>query len=70
MMTLEINGELVDVTLRSAESLRDLLVFLGQKSDQVIVEINGELYRESAFDEVILKPLDRIEILHFIGGGL
>ncbi len=35
----------------------------------VIVEYNLEVVSEEVWSEIVLKEEDRLEILHFVGGG-
>ena len=37
--------------------------------DLVVVERNGEILQRAAFDVVEIEPDDRLEIVHFVGGG-
>jgi thiamine biosynthesis protein ThiS len=47
----------------------DLLRERGQHERLVVVEINGVIVRRSAFESTMISPGDRIEIVHFVGGG-
>ena len=42
---------------------------LGLKADRVAVEVNGEIARKSNWAEVQVRSGDRLEIVHFVGGG-
>ena len=68
-MTVEItlNGE----TRRLAQpiSLRGLLDSLGLDPAKIAVERNLEIVPRSTYGEVALSHGDRLEIVHFIGGG-
>ena len=66
-MTLTINGE-----PRSFAGLADvagLVRALGLDGRKVAVERNLEIVPRSAYGETPLTDGDRIEIVHFIGGG-
>ena len=66
-MTLTINGE-----PRSFASLRDvagLVAALGLDARKVAVERNLEIVPRSAYGRTPIADGDRIEIVHFIGGG-
>jgi len=39
------------------------------KSDRVAVELNGEIVRRSTWAETQVRGGDRLEIVHFVGGG-
>jgi thiazole synthase len=68
-MTVEItlNGEArrLDAPL----SVRGLLESLGLDPAKIAVERNLEIVPRSTYGEVALGPGDRLEIVHFIGGG-
>jgi thiazole synthase len=68
-MALEItlNGE--TRRLDKASSVRTLLESLGLDPAKIAVERNLEIVPRSAYGEVALAHGDRLEIVHFIGGG-
>lgn len=70
-MKLQINGEEREF-LPSAGSftLTALVEQLGMKSDRVAVELNREIVPRDRWPETALKDGDRLEIVHFVGGGL
>jgi sulfur carrier protein len=51
-------------------SLEQLVGELGLKGDRVAVEHNGEIVRRASWAETTLNPGDRLEVVHFVGGGL
>ena len=66
-MQLTVNGE-----ARSFEGLADiagLVAALGLDGRKVAVERNLEIVPRSAYGKTPLADGDRIEIVHFIGGG-
>jgi thiamine biosynthesis protein ThiS len=66
-MTLTVNGE-----TRSFQGLSDLAALvaaLGLDPRKVAVEKNLEIVPRSAYQATALAEGDRIEIVHFIGGG-
>jgi thiamine biosynthesis protein ThiS len=66
-MNLTVNGE-----LRRFEALAfvtDLVAQLGLGARKVAVERNLEIVPRSAYGRTALADGDRIEIVHFIGGG-
>jgi thiamine biosynthesis protein ThiS len=67
-MTLTINGE--NRTLVSAESLGALVEQLGMKSDRVAIELNREIVPRDLWEQTSLRDGDRLEIVHFVGGGV
>lgn len=69
-MQLLINGqqrEFAELTERSAVS--DLLTALSLKSDRIAIERNGEIVSRATWDETKLCEGDKIEVVHFVGGG-
>src|ERR1700736_918552 len=68
-MALEItlNGE--TRRLDKASSVRTLLESLGLDPAKIAVERNLEIVPRSRYGEVALGHGDRLEIVHFIGGG-
>jgi len=50
-------------------SLTSLVVELGLKADRVAIERNGEIVPRSEWGSVALQNNDRLEMVHFVGGG-
>jgi sulfur carrier protein len=70
-VTLTLNGQSrVFTTLPESPKLADLIQDLGLKSDRVAVEHNGEIASKPAWSEISLADGDRLEIVHFVGGGV
>jgi thiamine biosynthesis protein ThiS len=65
-MQIQLNGQ---TTTTEAATLAALVEELALKADRIAVELNGEIARRAAWPELALKPADRIEIVHFVGGG-
>lgn len=66
-MTLTINGE--DRDFENVSTLSDLVSRLGMKPDRVAIELNRDLIRRDRWPETKLSSGDRLEIVHFVGGG-
>ena len=66
-MNITLNGE--DRVLDSAKTLSELVESLGLDVRKVAVERNMEIVPRSAYGATNLADGDRIEIVHFIGGG-
>lgn len=66
-LDVTINGE--EQTLEPGLSLADLLVTLGITKGKVAIERNLEIVPRSLYSETMVKDGDRLEIVHFIGGG-
>jgi sulfur carrier protein len=50
-------------------TLAALVETLGMKSDRVAVELNREIAPRDSWSQIALKDGDRLEIVHFVGGG-
>ena len=66
-MTLHINGEPREFP--DALTLAGLVEHLGMKGDRVAVEVNREIAPRERWSEMTLHDGDRLEIVHFVGGG-
>ena len=67
-MNLTINGE--NRSLAPVESLHALVEQLGMKSDRVAIELNREIVPRDQWEQTPIRDGDRLEIVHFVGGGL
>lgn len=69
--TLWINGQSRTFpNLASPVSLASLVTELGLKGDRVAIEHNGEIASRARWNEVQLQEGDKLEVVHFVGGGL
>ena len=66
-MRLFINGE--EKNFADSLSLAQLIEQLGMKGDRVAVELNREIISRAQWPDTPLKNGDRLEIVHFVGGG-
>ena len=66
-MQVYVNGELKE--LSGEPSLTDLVSQLELPAARVAIELNREVVRRSEWGSTMLKDEDRIEIVHFVGGG-
>jgi thiamine biosynthesis protein ThiS len=66
-MNLVINGE--DRTFEPPLTLAGLIEKLGIKQDRVAVELNRDIVQRDQWAEKALASGDRLEIVHFVGGG-
>jgi len=64
---IQVNGEQQEVS--DGLHLSELIAHLKLRADQVAVELNHEVLRRAAWTATTLQPGDRIEIVHFVGGG-
>ena len=69
-MQLVINGQAKEVPSLAADAkIADLIAVLGLKNDRVAIEQNGEIVSRATWLEAPLRPGDKLEIVHFVGGG-
>ncbi len=69
-LTLTINGREQKVEAAgSPVTLHSVLTSLSLRADRVAVELNGELAPRAAWAEQVVRPGDKLEIVHFVGGG-
>ena len=72
-MNLHINGEshaFADPSPPATFTLATLIESLAMKSDRVAVELNREIVPRDRWTQTPLKEGDRLEIVHFVGGGI
>jgi thiamine biosynthesis protein ThiS len=66
-MTLTINGE--DREFSANLTVSSLLAELSLKPDRVAVELNRSLLPRDRWNTTPLNDGDKLEIVHFVGGG-
>jgi sulfur carrier protein len=70
VLTVQLNGHprtLADLT--SPTDLASVINALNLKADRIAVEHNGEIVPRSAWAQSHIATGDRLEIVHFVGGG-
>ncbi len=69
-LTISLNGQSRSfATLGESPNLEMLVQELGLKSDRVAIEQNGEIVPRSSWSSAPLANGDRLELVHFVGGG-
>ena len=68
-MNLVINGENKQFKPPWPTSISEVLNSLSVSKQGKIVELNGDVIQEKKFHITKIKNGDRIEIIHFMGGG-
>jgi thiamine biosynthesis protein ThiS len=63
---LTINGEEKSL---EARTVADLVAHLGMKADRVAVELNLDIVARDRWAQTELHDGDKLEIVHFVGGG-
>jgi sulfur carrier protein len=66
-MKVFINGESKDLTAEF--TLDELLQHFSLPVERVAIELNKEVIRKKDWTNVTVKADDKIEIVHFVGGG-
>ena len=66
-MNVYVNGELREV--KGTVSLEELVTQLELPVARIAIELNRDVVRRSEWQSTMLKDDDRIEIVHFVGGG-
>ena len=71
MLTVQLNGQPRAVeTAEDAAALDVVVAALGLTADRVAVELNGEIVRRAAWSATVVRAGDRLEVVHFVGGGV
>jgi thiamine biosynthesis protein ThiS len=66
-MKLQINGE--EKSFDAPLSLASLVESMGMKPDRVAVELNRAIVPRDRWSQTSLADGDRLEVVHFVGGG-
>lgn len=66
-MTIVVNGE--SRMMPESLTVRQLLDELQISAVRVAVEVNLEIVPKAAYEQHTLQDNDKIEIVHFVGGG-
>ena len=64
---IQLNGNSYEIN--SETNLNELLNKLKIEKSKVAIEVNGEIIEKKKYLNLILKKDDKVEIVHFIGGG-
>jgi thiamine biosynthesis protein ThiS len=64
---IEVNGESLDVP--APLNLTDLVQHLELAPERLAIELNRRVVRRADWQETTLNEGDRVEIVHFVGGG-
>ena len=64
---IQLNGDLYEIN--DGTNLNELLNNLKIQKNKVAIEVNGEIVEKNKYPNLILNKNDKVEIVHFIGGG-
>jgi len=67
MIQVLLNGK--NKKINNKTNLNLLLKELSIESNKVAIEINGVVVSKNDYEKKIIRTNDKIEIVHFIGGG-
>lgn len=70
MLKLMVNGrERLLEELQAPCALDEVLRSMELRADRIAVELNGELAPRTGWTETSVGDGDRLEVVHFVGGG-
>ena len=64
---IQLNGDPYEINYGT--NLNELLNKLKIEKNKVAIEINGEIVQKEKYQNLVLNKDDKVEIVHFIGGG-
>ena len=64
---IQLNGNSYEI--KAETNLNQLLNKLKIQKTKVAIEVNGVIVDKNKYPKVILNKGDKVEIVHFIGGG-
>ena len=67
-MAIVLNGKSIELP-EEINSIQNLLPHYNLENRIVVVEVNQEITYKEQYDSTILSDGDRVEIIHFVGGG-
>ena len=67
MAKIQLNGK--KITVKAKLTIYDLLKKYKLDKKKVAIELNGSIISKSRYKKKLIKNDDKIEIVHFIGGG-
>ena len=62
-----INGETREISKQF--NLLELLKEFSLPSERIAIELNKQVVRKKDWESILINDADRIEIVHFVGGG-
>ena len=64
---IQLNGDSYEIS--AGTNLNELLNKLKIQNNKVAIEVNGEIIHKDKYPKFVLNKDDKVEIVHFIGGG-
>ena len=66
-MQIQINGD--NKSFSDGITLLELITQIEMPAQRIAVELNREVVRRSDWETTLLNDGDKVEIVHFVGGG-
>jgi thiamine biosynthesis protein ThiS len=66
-LNIIVNGN--ETHLPEGSVIKDLIASLELNPQRLAVELNRKIIRRAEWDSTMLSEGDRVEIVHFVGGG-
>ena len=66
-MKVFINGETREIAKQV--NLLELLKEFSLPSERIAIELNKQVVRKKDWENILINDADKIEIVHFVGGG-
>lgn len=67
-MNIQLNGRQQELSA-DIKTMAQLLASLSLEKRIVIVELNNEIINKNAYAEQPIRSGDKVELIHFVGGG-
>ncbi len=64
---IQLNG--ISYEINNGTNLSELLNKFKIQKNKVAIEVNGEIVEKNKYPNLTLRKNDKVEIVHFIGGG-
>ena len=64
---ITVNGKPIQCT--TPITLTELIQNQGLNPERIALELNGEIIKRSEFDTTFASDGDKVEMVHFVGGG-
>ena len=66
-MKVLINGETKEIS--NQLNLSELLKYFSLPQERIAIELNKEVVRKKDWENIKIVEGDRLEVIHFVGGG-
>ena len=67
MAKIKLNGK--NYSIHANTTLSSIIKKHKINTKKIAIEVNGKIIQKNNYRNVILRELDKVEIVHFIGGG-